>query len=239
MQLFLGFVLLFAVLQGAASLLNSTRGEWGIFVGLSVLLAAWAVQKVLYRENLRDIGIRGSGLRGLVAAVVISAALCATAAIYVRAIGAPASIYPNAFWLALGIVAQGGVAEELVFRGYLFGHLRRTRPFWRAATASVAPFAVVHLLTFFTMDWPIALAALLLSIAVSFPYAYLFELSAGTIWGPSLVHAVTQAVPKLFIVEDANFPLVWMALVLTFSCGVFLIPRRQGVPSPRTIFARL
>jgi membrane protease YdiL (CAAX protease family) len=43
------------------------------------------------------------------------------------------------------------VAEEVLFRGYLFGHLRRGRSFWRAAVLSMLPFVCVHLLLFFTM----------------------------------------------------------------------------------------
>lgn len=74
------------------------------------------------------------------------------------------------------------------------------------------------------MDWPIALAALILSIALSFPYARLFELSGGAIWAPALLHAVTQAAPKLLIVEDASFPIVWMAIVLIVSWLIFFIP---------------
>jgi len=54
---------------------------------------------------------------------------------------------------------QAGVAEELVFRGFLFGHLRRQRTFWRAAAASLPPFLVAHLFLFFALPWPIALTA--------------------------------------------------------------------------------
>ena len=64
--------------------------------------------------------------------------------------------------LVPGLFAQGGIAEECLFRGYLFGHLRRERSFWRAAWLSVPPFVAVHLLLFTYMPSPIAAAATLL-----------------------------------------------------------------------------
>ncbi len=107
-------------------------------------------------------------------------------------------------WLALvpGLFAQGGIAEEVLFRGYLFGHLRRGRTFWRAAALSMLPFAAVHLLLFTTMPWPIALAALTLSVALSVPLAHLFELGGSTIWAPALLHAVIQGAVKIVVFPE-------------------------------------
>jgi membrane protease YdiL (CAAX protease family) len=156
---------------------------------------------------------------------VLSVALTGAAGLYVRAIDPQVSVYPSAVWLALGILAQGGLAEELVFRGYLYGRLRRTRTFWLASSVSIAPFAAVHLGIFLTTEWPIAFAALVLSMALSFPYAHLYELGGRTIWAPALMHAVTQAGPKLLVVEDAAFPVVWMMAALAVSWCVFSIPR--------------
>lgn len=223
MRLAFGFLSLVAVLHGTAAMLGSTRGEWGMAVALCVLAAAWAVQRFLHGEYLASVGIR-SGTGGIVLAAALSTLLAGFAAMYLLATDARAGLYPDSALLALGIMAQGGLAEELVFRGYLYGHLRRTRRFWRAASVSMVPFAAVHLSAFFTMDWPIALAALLLAIALSFPYARLYDLAGGTLWPAALLHAVTQAGPKLVVVDDPSFPLVWMAAALALSWSVFLLP---------------
>jgi len=50
----------------------------------------------------------------------------------------------DALMLALGMFAQGGIAEEVVFRGFLFRRLRITRTFWRAACLAAVPFVIVH-----------------------------------------------------------------------------------------------
>lgn len=224
MRMTAGFLFLVLALQGSAAALNSTRGEWGLAVAFCVVAVAWAVQRGLHGDGLKEAGVRRGRLSGVALAVALSAAMVAAAAIYVHAVDARVAVHRDALWLALGILAQGGIAEELAFRGYLYGRLRRTRTFWRAALTSMAPFAAVHLILFLTMDWPIALAALLLSIALTFPYAHLYEISGNAIWAPAVLHAATQAGPKLATVDDPAFPLIWMGLALVFSSGVFLVP---------------
>jgi membrane protease YdiL (CAAX protease family) len=223
MKLAVGFVLLLGVLQGVAAALSSTSGEWGLVVAACVFLAAWTVQRALHGEGFAAIGVRPES-RGIGIAAALAAVLIAVAVVFLLARRAQVEITANWSWLALGMFAQGGLAEELVFRGYLFGHMRRTRSFWRAAMLSMAPFAAVHLFLFFTLDWPIALAALILSVALSFPYARLYELGMRTIWAPTLLHAVTQATPKLLVTDDNAFPLFWMAAGLVVSWSVFLLP---------------
>ena len=99
--------------------------------------------------------------------------------------GASVVAFPGWVWLLPGLFAQAGIAVEALFRGYLFGRLRRSRSFWRAAALATAPFVVVHLILFATMPWPIALAAVLLSVILSFPGApvracWQHHLGAGT-----------------------------------------------------------
>ena len=63
-------------------------------------------------------------------------------------------------WLVPGLFAQAGIAEEVLFRGYLFRHAREGRDFWRAALVAAGLFVTVHLLMFLMLPWPIALASL-------------------------------------------------------------------------------
>ncbi len=134
----------------------------------------------------------------------------------------------DAHWLERlpGLFAQAGIAEEVLFRGYLFGHLRRGRSFWRAATISMIPFVVVHLLMFLTMPWPVAVASLFLAVVISFPMAHLFELGNMTIWAPALLHFVVQGTVKTVHVAGGSsgaFPLVWIAAsAVTAALALFV-----------------
>jgi membrane protease YdiL (CAAX protease family) len=147
---------------------------------------------------------------------------------FARVAGVRWSIDPDAVPLVPGLFAQAGIAEEVLFRGYLFGHLRRGRSFWRAAALSMVPFVAVHLLLFATMPFPIAMAALLLAVVVSFPMAQLFELGGMTIWPPALLHFVIQGTVKVVGMQGdspVGFPVAWMAASAALPFLAFLIRR--------------
>jgi membrane protease YdiL (CAAX protease family) len=124
-----------------------------------------------------------------------------------------------------GLFAQAGIAEEVLFRGYLFGHLRVGRTFWRAAAVSMLPFVSVHLVLFLSMPWPIALASVLLAVVISFPLARLFELGGNTIWAPALLHFVIQATVKIVVFPHGaqSFALAWMAASAIVPLLVFTV----------------
>ena len=173
---------------------------------------------ILFGNKLRDaarrIGLASPLPAGVVAAGVCSFILLLLFPVYALQTGASLTLLPNWYLLLPGLFAQAGIAEETLFRGYLFGHLRAGRPFWRAAFLSMLPFVAVHLFMFQTMPFPIALAAVGLAVVTSFPFAHLYELGGNTIWAPALLHFVVQGAIKVVVVGDAQdtmFPLVWMA----------------------------
>jgi membrane protease YdiL (CAAX protease family) len=158
----------------------------------------------------------------------VSLALAAVIPVYAAVRGAPLALHPGWTWLLPGLFAQAGIAEEALFRGFLFGRLRRGRSFWRAAVLSAGPFVAVHLVLFATMPWPVALAAVLLSVVLSFPLAHLFELGGNTVWAPALLHFTVQGAVKVMEVPgDAALPLVWMAACAVLPFAVFLVRHRK------------
>lgn len=233
-KLVAGLLVVFATLQWTASALESDRGQAGLLVGLLVVAATLGVERLFFQRSFtasaRALGLGFPALCGLLAAAALSFLLLLVIPVFAYARQASVSLYPGWSWLVFGLFAQAGIAEEILFRGYLFGYLRRRRSFWRAATLAAGPFVVVHLLLFVTLPWPIASAALLLAIVLSFPLAYLFELGGGTIWSPALVHFVIQGAIKLAVVSGESgmtLPLVWMAASGTVPFLVFLVPRRK------------
>jgi membrane protease YdiL (CAAX protease family) len=169
-------------------------------------------------------------------AAAVSIALLVVLGVYVTMSGARADWYAGWPWLIPGLFAQAGIAEETLFRGYLYRHLREGRTFWRAAVVATVPFTVVHLILFLTLPWPIALASVLLAAAVGFPLAYLFEAGGRTIWAPALVHFTIQGAIKIISVSGPAgelLPLVWMLACAVIPCAVFLRPRRWSQPRGR------
>jgi membrane protease YdiL (CAAX protease family) len=217
MRVAVAFVLLWIVFDRVAALLGSMRGEAGLAVCALVVGLALLAERVLtgagLRQGARALGLAPPTTRALVAAVALSAALLAIFPLFSLATGAAITVRPDAAVLAIGILAQGGIAEEALFRGFLFRHVRQGRTFWRAAWVAAVPFVAVHLTLFVSLDFPVALAALLVSLSISFPLAWLFERAGGSVWPCAIVHAVVQGAIKLVEVHPDHFPtlaLVWM-----------------------------
>jgi membrane protease YdiL (CAAX protease family) len=225
------FVLIWLLLDRSAALLGSFRGEAGVAVCALVLAAAFECEHSLSRWPLREVaavlGLKAPDLRALVWTLALVGALLLFYPAYSAATGTALTAIPNAAFLALGMFAQGGIAEEVLVRGFLFRRLRTGRPFWRAAWLAAIPFVAAHALLFLTLDFPLALASLLLSLSLSFPLAWLFELSGGSIWPPTIVHAVAQSSIKL--VEPGEqflgMAMVWMILSALVPWALFLLRR--------------
>lgn len=232
-----GLALVFAGFQWTATVLGSDRGQAGVLVGAVVVAALLAIQRLFFGGSFaaaaRALGLGAPHRRGVLTAGAVCSMLLLVIPVYAQWTRAAVEVQPGWAWLLPGLFAQAGVAEETLFRGYLFAHLRRTHAFWPAARRSMVPFVIVHLWLFVTLPWPIAMASLLLAVAISFPLAHLFELAGGTIWAAALVHFVVQGTLKVASVPGeaaATLPLVWIAASATLPFLVFLVPRHPGEP---------
>jgi membrane protease YdiL (CAAX protease family) len=238
--LLLGLFSVFALFQWSAAVLGSDRGQSGLRVGALVVGATLAVECLWRRQTLisaaRAVGLGRPDRLGLAVSAGLCLALLVLVPLFARITGSAVTIAADSPWLLPGLFAQAGVAEETLFRGFLFGHLRRGRSFGRAATLSMLPFVAVHLFLFVTMPWPVALAALLLSVAISFPLAHLYELGGATVWAPALLHFVVQGTVKIVVITgDAAwaFPLMWMAASMGLPLLAFQVPRPDTVVGER------
>lgn len=233
----LGLILVYATFQVSATELRSDRGERGVAVCALVLAALVAVERGLHgtpmREMARALGLGWPRPGGLVAATSVAALLVGGASGVAAAFDVTWKMTPGWSSTVPGLFAQAGVAEEALFRGYLFGRLRRGRTFRRAALLSLLPFVGVHVVLFFTMPWPIATAAVVLSAVLAVPLAWLYELSGSTVWAPALLHFVVQGTVKVVDVSGpagTQLPLFWMV-----TCTL-VIPwvLRIRPPAPRS-----
>ena len=130
---------------------------------------------------------------------------------------------------AIGLLLTAGVTEELLFRGFLFGKLRVTMSFRKAAGISVMAFSLAHLLMFTYMDWTIALSSTLLAVGLSIPFAYLYETAENSIWSPAIFHAAIRSIGMIFITEDKNYimlVLAWMAISLLVP-NIFMLLNKK------------
>lgn len=89
-------------------------------------------------------------------------------------------------FISLVIVAP--VAEEVLFRGYLFGKLRKYAPVWMSILITSALFALVH------FQWNVALDVFALSIVLC-----ALRLTSGSIWPSILLHMLKNGTAFYFL----------------------------------------
>lgn len=213
----LGLALLFVLFDATATWLGSDRGQAGLAVCAIVLGATVLVMHALpgipRTDRLHRLGLGRPRAPGLLAALTVSILLILVVPIYLLVSGAAWTIRPGWLWLVPGLFAQAGIAEEVLFRAYLYGQLRPGRSYWRAAMLASGPFVLVHLALLFRMPVAIAVASILLSAVIALPLARLFDLGGRTIWAAAILHAVVQGVVKVIDFDEPSptFPLIWMA----------------------------
>lgn len=229
----LGFILIYGTLELLARLLGDVLPlKNALLITGAVLVVALVVEIGLFRQNWRQallaLGLGWSGWRALGVALLISALQLAAYPLITWLTGYRWTLPPNWPWTMVGIFALHGVAEEVLYRGYLFGRLRHGRTFWRAAWLAVLLFALSHLPILWNQGLIVGGMAVALAIGSSFPFAYLYEQGRNTIWAPALVHAaVDTVIPLLAAGGMANggqqAALIWMALsmVLPYVAFVF------------------
>lgn len=228
-RLLAGFVAAWAVLDRTAALTASVYGAAGLVVASAAIAALLVVEVWLFRTGWRGaftaVGLGRPRGRALALAALIGALMLGFFPVFSLVAGASLVLRDGWALLVPGLLAQGGIAEEALFRGYLYGHLRRTRGYWRAACLSVLPFVAVHLLLFTYMHPAVAAAATFLSLAMGFPLARLYDLGGGTVWAPAVLHFVAQGAVKLVVAPAAaqmTMAMGWMAACMGLPWLVFL-----------------
>jgi membrane protease YdiL (CAAX protease family) len=87
------------------------------------------------------------------------------------------------------LVVLAPVAEETLFRGYLFGKLKHSVPVWAAALITSVLFGLVHVAFSAQPDWPLALDTFVLSLML----CTLRQVS-GSLWASMLLHMIKNGV---------------------------------------------
>lgn len=83
----------------------------------------------------------------------------------------------NAILVFLSLVVIAPIAEEIIFRGYLFGTLRRSLPVWAAAVLTSLVFGLIHL------QWNVGVDVFVMSLVSCF-----LRYKTGSLWASILLH---------------------------------------------------
>jgi membrane protease YdiL (CAAX protease family) len=197
-------------------------------VTVSSVTLAWSwLKKSSLPESFRAVGFGIPNWRAVGIALAISVLMLAFFPIYSSLTGIILPLQSNWLWILLGIVTGTGIAEETLFRGYVFNFFRQIHGFWKAATLSMVLFGTMHLLLLFWLPNPIAIAAILLSVLAAYPMAYLFENGNRTIWPSAILHSTALAT-SLFVIPAEyaiSISLLWIGVLIIGLLLVFIAGR--------------
>lgn len=200
------------------------------FIALTVML-----EMVLYRKGLsqalNDIGITRFSWTGIRLAVMYLLPLIVFFPIFSLLTNSPVAIRPNWEWLILNIILVNGFAEEIMMRGFVFRHLRKGRPFWRAAMLSSIYFAGYHLPIILSSGLVIGIMAVIIAIPLGFLTAYIYERDNNTIWGPGLLHVINNGLVMLLVFPNDVQPVassLYMLLGIVVSTLMLVQAYRAG-----------
>jgi membrane protease YdiL (CAAX protease family) len=84
------------------------------------------------------------------------------------------------------MVLLAPLAEELLFRGYLYGKLRKTAPVWLSVLVASVAFGLAHLwVGSGPLQWAVAIDTFVLSLMLCALREY-----TGAVWAGVLLHAI-------------------------------------------------
>ena len=129
----------------------------------------------------------------MVAASAVALIVVAPTAAYVRVAAAPVELRAGWPILMLGLFAYHGIAEELCWRGYAYGYLRRDRSSRGAVNATTPLIAATHVPIMLETGFAVGAVAMVIAAVTCLPLAYLYELGGRTIWPAAVVHAAIDA----------------------------------------------
>ncbi|MBV6449374.1 MAG: hypothetical protein MHPDNHAH_00084 [Anaerolineales bacterium] len=222
----IAFVILFALFYGVGLLTKSFDWTWSrILICLATVGGVnivWSLlKKVSLVQSFRSTGFGAPDWHVVAIAFALSALMLVFFPLYSALTNLTFSLQSDWLWILLGIITGVGIAEESLFRGFVFNYLRGKHAFWKAATLSMLLFGAMHLLLLLWLPIPVAVAAIILSIVASYPMAFLFETSNRTIWAPAILHTTALATNLFEIPTELSvlINLLWIGVIVI---GLFL-----------------
>lgn len=226
----IGCAMMFVILELGVTWLAALFDQtWAALIVTSIMvLVVVLFEKQAFKHDaaqaLRAIGYGKPNPRAILVAVIIGLLMLAFFPIFSRVTGAHISLKSNWLWILVGAIALNGIGEETLFRGYVFGGLRREAglSFRQAGFISMAIFAAVHLLLFIGNPFFVGFLGTLVAVSAAFPMAYLFERGNNTIWAPVVLHVATHTIRLVDISEPQYLTAVGIWLLLQIGM-VFLV----------------
>lgn len=200
-------------------------------LALGVALLILATGEILVfgadpRKVLIRLGYGRPDGRAIVLAFFVGAAVIASYLIGAAALGIELELRPEWPLVLVGALLFHGLAEESVWRGFVYRHLREGRTFGRAVLVTIPFIALTHVPIIANNGWLVGLLALLTAAVTCVPLAYLWDRGAGTVWAPAIVHGMVGTWQLFDRTYPVTFSIIVMVVTIVVPLLVFPIGRR-------------
>lgn len=230
----LGGLTMFIMLQfGVTFLASITDLTWGALIATGGMLTfALAFEHFTFArrpgEALRALGWGQARFSALLVAIVLTILMLTFFPVVSLIWGVSLKLRGDWLWILLGAIILNGIGEETLFRGFIFGHLRRASlSFARAGLIALLTFTAIHLLLFVQNPFVVALAATLIALVASFPLALLFERAGFSIWPTVIIHVATHTIRFFVIPEPYTMSVLVAWLGLQIFMPLLILPFRR------------
>ena len=136
------------------------------------------------------LGLGMPSIRSVGAALATGSAVVGTFVGGAALSGVHLKMRPNWPAVLAGALLFHGVSEELVWRGFAFGHLRRQSDRKTAIQRSIPLIAVTHVPIIVTNGPVVGALAVATAAITCLPLSYLYERGGRTIWPAAILHGL-------------------------------------------------
>jgi membrane protease YdiL (CAAX protease family) len=195
-----------------------------IVLSTLLLLLRWGNDSSL-KDAIRSIGLRKTNTKSILPGIILVVVLLLSYPLLSFLLDTKTFLAKDWYLNLAGLFLTGGLTEEILFRGYFFGSLRRQMSFRKAVLISAIFFSLTHLLLFTYMDWPVAFLSTLLAVASAVPLAFLYEFGNKTVWSPALAHTAIRTIGLVVTTDEEHFmqfSLLWIIACITLPYIVLL-----------------
>jgi membrane protease YdiL (CAAX protease family) len=205
-----------------------------------IAIAEWLLFGPGWGRVVAAIGFVRPNARAIAVALLVSLPMWLFLPVYAALSGTPAGVRVEWLAILIGVILVNGIAEEVIHRAFVFGHLRRALAFVAAATISAAVFGAQHLYLLATMGVVPGIASVALAVLLAYPLALMFERGGNSIGAPAILHTSSNAPIMLFALPPEmltqvllpHMAVVLVSIYLSFAFTRWLPPL---VVTPRAV----
>jgi membrane protease YdiL (CAAX protease family) len=243
-RVLLGCALMYLVLQGGLMLLipSLDQPSAALVVAAAMFVVAIVIERGFFARDVAS-GLKALGLGrptggAMLVSLILIIGMGAFFPIYSAVTEVPIGLRADWLWVLIGAVALNGLAEETLFRGFVFGHLRQGgHSFWRAGFTSLVIFGLVHLFLLVGNPPEIAILGALVAAVAAFPFAFLYERAGNTIWAGAVLHVGAHFFRLVEIPETEymTVAMTWLVVQVGFPFLVLAFINTLLRSEPRTV----